>query len=80
VTALLSAIARAMPFVPLAKAGFSNHPTGPFQITVPAFWIRSANWATAFGPMSTPIREPMEASPTFSVSLDDAASILSVTT
>ena len=58
-TAPLSAIAAATPFVPALNAGCSNQPTGPFQITVAACLIFSAYSASVFGPKSagTVLRE-----------------------
>ena len=49
---LLSASATAS--VPLAKAGNSNTPMGPFQMTVPASATASQYSFTVSGPMSKP--------------------------
>ncbi len=58
-----SAIARATPWVPAAKAGTSQIPSGPFHSTVRAPRIRAAKSATVRGPMSTPISSgPMASS------------------
>ena len=56
VMALVSARALAMARVPSAKAGNSNTPMGPFQMTVPASFTASVYRAMVLGPMSMPMR------------------------
>ena len=55
VMASVSARAWATARVPSAKAGNSNTPMGPFQITVPASFTAAAYRAMVLGPMSIPI-------------------------
>ena len=50
--------------VPLAKAGNSNTPIGPFQITVPASATAEQYSFTVSGPMSRPF-QPSGISPAF---------------
>ena len=57
VVAPLSATASAKPKVPLAKAGNSKTPIGPFQTTVPAPANFFLNSASVWGPISK-IRQP----------------------
>ena len=54
-TASLSATAFATASVPLAKFANSNTPIGPFQITVLADLISSANSSIVLAPISIPI-------------------------
>ena len=69
VVAELSAMAFATSFVPTAKTGFSKMPIGPFQMTVFADLIASANSLQVLGPMSAPSRSAgMESTSTVIVS------------
>ena len=50
-----AATARAISSVPLANAGISKTPIGPFHTMVFAFAISAEYAAIVFGPMSSPI-------------------------
>ena len=78
--ALLSAMARAMPSVPLAKASNSNTPTGPFHTIVPAALSMAARRAVVSGPMSRIKSSPATSAAAFTVATASAAKVLAVTT
>src|SRR5207244_2512580 len=60
--------------VPFANASISKTPIGPFQTTVFAPSTIDRYFAIVFGPMSRPMRSPIFASPTSSVSAGAPAS------
>ena len=75
-----AATASATALVPASNGGVSNTPIGPFHTTVFAPASRSQKTFTVAGPMSSPIRSPIDGSPIASVAVGTPASIRSATT